>query len=599
MPLLPFSASTSFAKILARLGVRGAVHDVTGAPAGRFDRAVPVLGGDNRLHPSVLPPGSVGATPYADEVEIVNPNSGAGPLEGNESATNVHEALENITKDVDGLAVMRAKNLTDLADTDEAFHHIKVPAVLVTGSNPPADQVSGVVSLALDAEITSGAASRVEADGAGAGGNDTDVPLFLHPGQLRQFYVNRFDTTPQAMAGTITVPDTIAVFQPDELIPKRYLDEQLGQLQAILTANTVWVDQSATLAGVRGVRNRPFATLTAGLAAAQSGDLIVVGPGSYNETGLQRSGTFTINWLFLPGAEIRFTGSAVSPIFTVVSGQTWNIAGDGVFANYGSGGGGGRVFQVSGDCTLVCACRHILSNDTPVLVNTTPDDSRVNRFLVSGDIRADNLAGGGGMAMYLATGHCDVRVAGEIWSGASAAVGLNLGQGNGTVTGSRITVRAGRITGRNNALNLQSADNPQVTADSCHATNGPAVFARANSRGTLSARLITCAAASNPVVRVLAGGQLRLTGGRVSALQANQHAVEMLGDTYVQSRLVLDNVELFRNGSLTGRCLFSQTPLNTVRIVGNVHADDSSPGADPVTAILLGGFWSVINTADF
>lgn len=587
-----FSSSTSFAKILARLGVRGVVHDVTGAPAGTFERAIPLLGADNLLHRSVLPSGTVGTLPFADEVLIVNPNTGAGPLEGNEAAVNVHEALNNLTKDVDGLAVMRAKNLTDLADTDASFHNIKVPAALVTPTDvpPPAGQVSGVVSMAFNAEITGGVGSRLESDQATSGG-DNEVPLFLTPAQLRQFYVNRFDAARQPLSGPLAMPVALTTFEDLDLVPKWYLDQQVGQVTTLATSRTLWVDPAATVPGRRGIRNFPFTTLAGALAAAQSGDLVVVGPGTYNETGLTRTGAFNIHWLFLPGAVINHTGTSPLPVFTVTNAQTWVIAGDGVFANYATGGPG-RVFQLEGSGSLNCTCRHILSNGSPVLVNLATDPGAGAIFRVSGDIRADNLAGGGGSALNLDSGHCRVKVAGEIWSGAASGAGLSIGFNNGLATGSRVQVSAGRIAGRFNALVLQSADNPQVTADTCHAVDGPAIIARANSAAIATIRLVTNASAANSVIRLEAWSRLQLSDGRAQAL-LNQHVVELRGDTYNQSQVVLSNMELFRNGSLTGRCVFSQTPLNRVRILGNVHADDAAP-----EAVLLGGLWSRLDTFD-
>lgn len=56
----------------------------------------------------------------------------------------------------------------------------------------------------------------------------------------------------------------------------------------------------------------PFATLSAAKTAAESGDLIVVGPGIWDENDLLKNG---VHWRFLPGADIVFTGNGTLGIF--------------------------------------------------------------------------------------------------------------------------------------------------------------------------------------------------------------------------------------------------------------------------------------------
>ncbi len=52
----------------------------------------------------------------------------------------------------------------------------------------------------------------------------------------------------------------------------------------------------------------PFTTLGAAKAAAQSGDTIVVGPGTYVENDLLKNG---VNWFFAPGAIVTYTSPAL------------------------------------------------------------------------------------------------------------------------------------------------------------------------------------------------------------------------------------------------------------------------------------------------
>ena len=103
--------------------------------------------------------------------------------------------------------------------------------------------------------------------------------------------------------------------------------------QLVKTGNMLWVDAVNGNDGTaqRGRMQLPFLTLTAAKAAAQSGDTIVVLPGTYNEKNLAKNG---VNWHFFNGAVISYSGSAVSGIFdTGYAGGacTFMVSGNGVF----------------------------------------------------------------------------------------------------------------------------------------------------------------------------------------------------------------------------------------------------------------------------
>jgi hypothetical protein len=99
----------------------------------------------------------------------------------------------------------------------------------------------------------------------------------------------------------------------------------------IPTGNIVWVDavNGNDSTGMRGQLGKPFLTLTAAKNAANSGDVIVVFPGTYNGNNLLKDG---VNWHFMDGATI--TGAASAAIFddTMGSGYvTCIISGEGKF----------------------------------------------------------------------------------------------------------------------------------------------------------------------------------------------------------------------------------------------------------------------------
>ena len=106
------------------------------------------------------------------------------------------------------------------------------------------------------------------------------------------------------------------------------------------TGKLLWVDSvygnnSLALRESLGV---PFKTLTAAKTAAQSGDTIMVLPGTYDENNLLKNG---VNWHFYIGAVITYTGGNPAGIFDTGSNGTNGavscaIRGDGVFQNPGA-----------------------------------------------------------------------------------------------------------------------------------------------------------------------------------------------------------------------------------------------------------------------
>lgn len=70
------------------------------------------------------------------------------------------------------------------------------------------------------------------------------------------------------------------------------------QINAATAARVLYVNQA----------DGPFTSLGAAKAAAQSGDTIVVGPGTYIENDLLKDG---VNWLFAPGALVTYSSPAL------------------------------------------------------------------------------------------------------------------------------------------------------------------------------------------------------------------------------------------------------------------------------------------------
>src|SRR5438477_12731017 len=89
----------------------------------------------------------------------------------------------------------------------------------------------------------------------------------------------------------------------------------LGILSSdIATGNLVWVDKVNGIdeLACRGRMTIPFRTLTEAKKAAQSGDTIIVLPGTYDERDLIKVG---VNWHFLNGAIVDYGGSEDGGLF--------------------------------------------------------------------------------------------------------------------------------------------------------------------------------------------------------------------------------------------------------------------------------------------
>lgn len=134
------------------------------------------------------------------------------------------------------------------------------------------------------------------------------------------------------------------------------------------TGKTIWVDSvngnNSTAIAYRA--DRPFLTLAAAKSAAVSGDLIVVGPGTYNERNLLKNG---VNWYFHPGATVSFTGASAGGIFddssTGANGQViCSITGFGSFTSNCSVAGAPTVWVSNASSNIRISAIDLL-NDSP------------------------------------------------------------------------------------------------------------------------------------------------------------------------------------------------------------------------------------------
>jgi hypothetical protein len=98
------------------------------------------------------------------------------------------------------------------------------------------------------------------------------------------------------------------------VLPWRHLYVDTLTLSNPFAGKNLYVDSvnGNNSTGLRGDITKPFLTLAAAKAAAVSGDLITVYPGTYNEKNLLKDG---VNWHFESGAIVEWTGAAAGGIF--------------------------------------------------------------------------------------------------------------------------------------------------------------------------------------------------------------------------------------------------------------------------------------------
>jgi hypothetical protein len=122
----------------------------------------------------------------------------------------------------------------------------------------------------------------------------------------------------------------------------RILNAQGILSSEVPTGNLLWVDavNGIDALAMRGRMTIPFKTLAAAKSAAQSGDTIIVLPGTYNDSDLAKHG---VNWHFLNGATV-FQNLTNASLFYVNSAMTFRVTGAGHFSD---GGSGNHILEVT------------------------------------------------------------------------------------------------------------------------------------------------------------------------------------------------------------------------------------------------------------
>lgn len=265
----------------------------------------------------------------------------------------------------------------------------------------------------------------------------------------------------------MTIRDTMGrVFQP-------------GFIADIPTGNLLWVDavNGNNDLAVRGRMTVPFKTLTKAKEAAVSGDTIMVLPGTYNEKNLLKNG---VNWHFLPGAKVIYSGTAAGGIFDTSGdgngtdgGVISMITGWGEFQITEPTTAGHVVYSAAGYSELFIEAKKMVSYNSACVKRTDSGgilniqvmegiDSSTGRVVEIGGgtqtfIRAYRLYTSGGAGLYVSAGSV-ILEAQFISSSADSAVSIAGG------SGSNIVVRAYEIyAGTKSAVYYNASSNPTLT----------------------------------------------------------------------------------------------------------------------------------------
>ena len=212
------------------------------------------------------------------------------------------------------------------------------------------------------------------------------------------------------------------------------------------SGNLLWVDAVSgndSLAR-RGCLTVPFKTLSKAKDAAASGDTIIVMPGTYNENDLLRDG---INWHFLPGAIVSYTGSTAifntgSTIQSLVTGWgRFNTGSTAPVINFSNSGSNLTVealslSSASGACVRSTAGSGMLSVRARESILSSSEDA----IYVSGAevfIEARKVSTSGGHGLYVSGGQVFLK-AHTILASTDTAIHV----GAGLITVSAILIRS-------------------------------------------------------------------------------------------------------------------------------------------------------------
>lgn len=123
------------------------------------------------------------------------------------------------------------------------------------------------------------------------------------------------------------VPGDAGDWSPQPTDVQEALDQLAATSSTMNIGATLFVSPTGSdVSAVKGDMNKPYQTITGAKDAAATGDLILVYPGTYDDSNLVN---VSVNYLFLPGARVVNTSTA--SIFSLASPIVASVYGNGYF----------------------------------------------------------------------------------------------------------------------------------------------------------------------------------------------------------------------------------------------------------------------------
>jgi hypothetical protein len=373
-------------------------------------------------------------------------------------------------------------------------------------------------------------------------------------------------------------------------------------INSVPAAAVLVVSAGATVTAARGQLDKPFATPALAQAAANSGDVIHVYPGSYTVTApLGKNG---VNWHLHPGATLTATNDGSGSVSLFSDGgspMTFEVSGRGKLI----------VAGTVGDDTAPAAAVLVTNASSVITVHAATiqatasggeDSPTAAIYQTAGTltVTADLVDGAGGSSWAIFWANGGMLVNALRITGAAACIGTSV---NTTATGD-MTVHANSIIGGDYAISTVSTDSQAkvwITADDIYSNTG-GLEAISHNGGKLyvdAQKVMNGSGGSGyAAVHILAGefwGEiLKISGGNGSDLTNNRKGISVSGGVATIGVGQIEDLGFLNQGVVvTGGTLNLESktltmtngdavtcPAGTVNLVGGIYKGGGSGKKD-------------------
>lgn len=300
---------------------------------------------------------------------------------------------------------------------------------------------------------------------------------------------------------------------------------------SVPTGKTLSVDSAngidvGAMMGIRGLFDRPFLTNTVAKAAAISGDLVSVRPGTFDEKNIAKTG---VGIDLMNGVTIDYTGAVVGGIIDDSStganaAIVAQITGSGVLinnVNTGDSGNGPVVLLTNASSNVTLKC-HSLTGSGVTDNDCFTIEQRAGTLTVECDIIRDESISNG-IAVWWGNGQSDIR-ANTIIQGAVAGGAYVVYAGlTGTATG-ELNVQANLIQSSNTSgcavvamIGSEATARAWINALKIDNTNTSNSSARAIAQGGAGNLYVTAQKIFGQIYTATGSGELHVTAQKIEA----------------------------------------------------------------------------------